>query len=429
MLFSFPCSCGSYVLVEEDSGSQFFCPECGRIHDMPRRAIPATTGQSAAPAANALVPGKLAAAEAGDTLVDEPVLPDPEAVSLQPVEAGKRIGPDPVDRYIDVSDLTTRPAQDLACGIVSAAPASRSAPPPATPAPAAAVTYTANTSFPPPPSAIPVGPPLRTEEVLMAIHVGPPPLPQARPPVNEHDEFEADGPPGVPRISKRVGRRQAWSRLILGLGFYYGQFLSNLVTLTVLMLGLNIMSLVEEHAQPRLAAFLIGVTALGMFLVGPVLGIVGSVMCSYLPEKVGSRALMWAALGMNMAPMVVGLFFTLFLTVLGGVGLAVITSLLGLMSMYAAWICFMFFLKQVADYLQMAICVDEAANFILWSIPLMVAPPCFLVLAALLADVTLGPVIVFFLITVWLIFNSKYMLGVLNLVSSIRQAIRTRERV
>jgi hypothetical protein len=97
--------------------------------------------------------------------------------------------------------------------------------------------------------------------------------------------------------------------------------------------------------------------------------------------------------------------------------------------MYAAWICFMFFLKQVADYLQMAICVDEAANFILWSIPLMVAPPCFLVLAALLADVTLGPVIVFFLITVWLIFNSKYMLGVLNLVSSIRQAIRTRERV
>lgn len=412
MLFTFPCTCGKFILVEEGAARHFFCPDCGRIHDMPERAIPGRPGGVTSANQNASTPVQ------ARLLGEAPVLPDPDSVGLEP--AYETIGPDVADKPVEdfpparEAPALAREAHYELAETPHIKPATPPAPPPAV-IPSAAIEPLPSSPAPLP-EALPVG----LAVPVQANQAKPPPLPRARESSAEVEEV---------RLMRRGGRQHAWGRLILGLGFYYGQFLCNLVTLSILMLGLNIMSLIEERAQPRIAGFLIGITALGFFLVGPTLGIVGSWLCFLTPEKVANKNLMIGALALSASPMLFGMIFAIFFAMGGAVVPAVVASMFGLMTMYGAWICFMYFVKQIADYLEMEICVDEAAHFVLLSIPLMVAPVCLLVLGILLADVTMGPVIVMLLITVWLVFNSKFMLGVLNLVSSVRQAIRTRERV
>jgi hypothetical protein len=231
----------------------------------------------------------------------------------------------------------------------------------------------------------------------------------------EEEDYEDDE---LPR--KRTGGMKKSERMKLvrlGLGFHY----AGLVIVLVCMVVSLLMPLLMLSGGFFLVGFL-NICMLVAYLAIPGLWIAGSVLCLFVPPKSGGFPLILASVilnGVAIASLVV------LWIILGPL------AMLGVFASFAAWVCFMLFLRALATYLREHGCADEAMQLLYLGIGLIVgivlfvgllfvlamplqSPPWLLMILALGGGITL------------LVFEVKFLLRNLGLIGTLRQAIARR---
>jgi hypothetical protein len=229
------------------------------------------------------------------------------------------------------------------------------------------------------------------------------------------DRDEDDDYPRKKKGSKKRERREHREQLRkvdLGLLFHYWKYLTFVLSILLLMLG-NLVA----FALPPLAA-LLGVLAGLCTFVSPLLGIVGSVLCSFVPPRAEARLLILLSLGFDAGA-------------LGMALLAVVAFLLGPVALFFLLLCvvcgftgfalFMCFLKKLAVYLDDRPAGEEAiAAMIAYFGVVFGGLLVILMLMALMIRAPFVGVLVVLAYGTWLVYLIKVVFRVLNVISGLR---------
>jgi hypothetical protein len=305
------------------------------------------------------------------------ICPNGHRMNLPDQHAGKRYRCPLCFMFIDVPLPDSTPV-----------PAPVAAPPPAP-------TVNATAPAPPPPAAAPAQPAAAT-----------PPAPAAETP------GEQPPPPPMPEL--------VW--VDWGLGFHYARLP---VFLLSVLVGLLI-AVLKDFLDPEWVARIGLILVVGILLLSPVLGLVGSVLCLKFPREANVRPLLLGSLGFDVAAILLGLL------VLGGSftpGGSVIVQIVGGAAELVAWMLFMVFLDQAARFLNQEVASAEALRLLKSGIVLTVV--WGLVFAAVLAlAASLGsPVylVALPLALYLLVMTLLFLFQQLALISTVRQVIRIKE--
>jgi hypothetical protein len=235
----------------------------------------------------------------------------------------------------------------------------------------------------------------------------------------EEDEDDFEEEEDRPRKKKGgMKRRQRMNLVNLGLGFHYAGLV--VVLIATLLYLLTPVTLPFIGTAPGLFLFLMGAMGLAVYVVTPLLWVTGSILCLFVPPKSGAMVFDMISLILAGVTIPMGIIMTFS-------GLPPILSGLTLL---AAWVLFMLFLRQLANYLHEETSADEALQIIYMFIVLVVCQIVLIVVmfaiifyaqSFLLASIIGLPAgIALF------VFYIKFLMRQLNLIGSIRQVIATR---
>jgi hypothetical protein len=249
-------------------------------------------------------------------------------------------------------------------------------------------------------------------------------VPVAHPPEEDVDLPDPDDEPEpTPRKSSKRERRAALARVNRGLGFRYAQLLLYLIALLLFAVTLFVSNFTASSAPAtRFLVLALAYLIIGVSLVTPVLGLVGSILCLWVPAASGARPyiIVSCLLDVLSVPLGIALFLLRWPSVL--------TAPLWVPS----WILFLFFLRNLSEYLRERACAAEALQAVWHWLGLSVGMPVLIALlgagAYFLGFVgfCLFMVVGSALMLVWLAWAIKYVVRVLDLIGSLRQVILSR---
>jgi hypothetical protein len=224
----------------------------------------------------------------------------------------------------------------------------------------------------------------------------------------------------------------------LGLGFHYARLLVLLVSVGLLYGGIFVGSILLTFGggAGSVKSGLMGlglifvVSAIAGFLISfiaPILGLVGSALCLWVPAQSGGKGFIIASLALDGVALVMGLVLRL-------VGLAMdnpIPGLVGVGFSYLlgcfAWAMFMVFLGRVCAYIDQPKMAEESGNLLIQGAVIMAVSPLLLLVVGALAVVPFAGIILSLgLLLASLKYFFKFLRLQLDLVGSIRQVIWTR---
>jgi hypothetical protein len=236
----------------------------------------------------------------------------------------------------------------------------------------------------------------------------------------------------------------------LGLGFHYAKLLTILIGIFLAMVGLILAAFTDMNVV-GIGARLVVIAAWAVVaLVAPVLGLVGSVLCCRVPRRTRGRPLIVTALALETAALAVPIL----LLVLGdgaaalradGAGRHVATVALGQLApvcTLVGFVLFMLFLRRLASFLNQPGAADEAVTIIYRYLLLYVVAPAALAGLAFAALTMASPgnlvaligicvldLVVLAAAVAWVLYSLSLMFRTLNLIGSLRQALRAGDGV
>ena len=283
-------------------------------------------------------------------------------------------------------------------------------------------------------------PPLPTAivELPVAQPELPPPLPVAVPvfasseairegepemEVEEEPEVDAVGRPT--KIGKRKQKREQMRRVQLGLGFHFWKYLTYI-------LGINLMisGVILATFMPLLAIMVVVVGYIAI-LVSPILGIVGSILCTSVPAKIEARPLITVSLGLDASCLLLG-FLGGFIglvtrTLPGSQGIAFLVFLIASTACgLAAFVLFMLFLRKLATYLDDHKTADEAMTHMINLLAVVLGGGAVMIVtAAILFNIEpwLGALAVGLEYLCFFVLYLKVLFAILDVISTLRARI------
>jgi cytochrome b subunit of formate dehydrogenase len=203
-----------------------------------------------------------------------------------------------------------------------------------------------------------------TPPVAIPVFAQPYAVTEGRPPeVGTEEEAEyADDVAAVDRSvkpSRRKERRQQIRKVQLGLGFHFWKYLTY-----VLGINLTISGVILATFLPLLGILVVAFGYVAM-LVSPVLGIVGSILCTAVPAKTEAKPLISVSLGLDASCLILG-FLGGFIglvtrTLPGAEGIAFLVFLIfSIACGLGGFVMFMLFLRKFATFLDDHKTADEA---------------------------------------------------------------------
>lgn len=231
---------------------------------------------------------------------------------------------------------------------------------------------------------------------------------------------------GEPRPRKKMKESERMKRAYLGLGFVYAKFICLIVGM--LFMGLTSIALFFSSG-----GILVGCLSLPLAAATPLLGLIGALLCFWVPKRSRSRLHIQVSFGLDAGSILAaGLGMALFL--IGGVIGIVGVSLLFLSSVASIVACLLFmqFLRALAYYPRDKGTANESEGVMVLWLLVTVGP---MVLAPLVTGVgALGKsilgvcllVVIDPLSFILFIYFFKVQLRMLNLIAAVRQRIVSR---
>jgi hypothetical protein len=268
----------------------------------------------------------------------------------------------------------------------------------------------------------------------------------------ELDTLEAveEGHSGSRRMRNKD--RLRWANT--GLGFHYAKMLCFLFSFLVLIVAMLLVPLAIGGMAASAANSDRGGMAVagGLFIlvlvmtiltmlssfVTPVLGFIGSFFCLWLPGKSNARLLMLisfildaVAIACVLVAIVMAIATGFFRGGAAGdtaAGLVSILQYVAVAGYFAAWVLFMIALRNLAYYLKDEVTGDEAIRMMLFAIIVTITGPIGIAIVILAVWwIPIGGVLLILLaLGGWLYGEFKIIMGILNLIGTIRQNIQTR---
>lgn len=212
----------------------------------------------------------------------------------------------------------------------------------------------------------------------------PDPRPNAKLQVEEDEEFVELEPEESELPKKKKARARQQRRVDLGLQFHYAKIVCLLGALAVWMMLSATMPLQDtlDGGMATLIRIIGAISILGLFIIAPVLGIIGSILCCFVPRRTRARPLIVGSLVLDLIPfllVVVALLIALLARLglaeqEGAIGVARVVQVLALLLLVAGWAVFMLFLRRLADYLDEGGQHEEALSILVGGILIMVTP-------------------------------------------------------
>jgi DNA-directed RNA polymerase subunit M/transcription elongation factor TFIIS len=255
----------------------------------------------------------------------------------------------------------------------------------------------------------------------------------ARPSVEELEEVDEEASEQLevlddddrPRKVK-LTNRQRMKLVKLGLGFYYAKFLCTVVVfgLSALSMALALVPVVGLSMVP-----VIGCLDLILVPLTPFLGLVGGVLCFWVPQKSKGRLLVQIACGLDAGALLIaagGVPFAWFFS-FDMIRLVLAGSLLLFL---AACILFMLFLRALAAHVRDYGTAEETIRVMITWLLTLFLPPFVLALLIAIAysarSLQMAAIFIYAGTLIWLIIYTKVLLNLLNAISSVRQRIASR---
>jgi hypothetical protein len=297
-----------------------------------------------------------------------------------------------------------------------------------------------------PPPAVVAGPP--PAAAPPGVRPGPPPLPP-QPQGAAPEEYYPDDDPDRPR-KKGMKKRQRLRLVKLGLGFYYAKILCYLVMVLLYALGNVLIFMAGVAALTRNEDAFIGMAglltvlflvAVVLFYVTPILGLTGTLLNFWVPQKAGARPLAIVAFvldAVSLLLLLVALVMQLsavatapvagFASSLMASGMAAIVQLVAMLVMLAGVVVFITYLKPLGYYLGEEVSGDEAGSIAITFPLTVVVPPFFLIGAVFVLRQAgcFGLLIILGMFVGWLVGMVLVLLRLLAVIGSLRQVLETR---
>lgn len=245
---------------------------------------------------------------------------------------------------------------------------------------------------------------------------------------------------------KKGSRREALDKVHRGLGFHYAKQMLFLVNILLLMMTAIFNSFGSPSSVERargggsefslfmVFAALTAILSILGILAAPVLGIIGSVFCSWVPAKAKAKGLIVASLGLDVIAIPLPAIGFISLGFLGEVLLHVVQF--GFM--IASWALFMLFLKALAAYLNEEQAEDEAGRLLLKGFLMLVGLPIGILIAMVFlalfffagaaglglargGNLFTGGIA---LMVLWFIVTVNYLFEILTLIGNLRNVLK-----
>jgi hypothetical protein len=254
-----------------------------------------------------------------------------------------------------------------------------------------------------------------------------PPAEGRPPPMTESEPGPSAAPPKDADPDRaRETARWAWTKR--GLGFHYARIVVIILSFLAYLFALVLQSV---HATPVAAVLLC--SSFGVSLVGPALGLIGSLLCLRVPSQAGARPFIILSLMLDVIVIPsTSLQYTGVLTAAAeAVGLS--TPLLALIVFgalqMADWVFYIFFQRRLAQFFDDDNAADEAVQVLVRGVLLVVAPVLLVFgFIVLLVQVPLVGCLMLPLAYLLLIFLAalyvKFLLRQLALIDTLRGLIR-----
>ncbi len=199
----------------------------------------------------------------------------------------------------------------------------------------------------------------------------------------------------------KVRRRMALVRL--GLGFYYAKFLCIIAAITLSIASFIFAFLPSGATLSTVASCL----ELPTLAVTPLLGLVGGLLCFWVPKKARARLLIQISFGLD-AFSILAPFTSIISLLTGGAGAALGFIIAGILAGIAACVLFLLFLRALAYYLGDSVSGDAAMQVMIQWLVVMVVPPSLLLVAVATAIkgeiIILAQIFIFVGFPVWIYF-------------------------
>lgn len=268
----------------------------------------------------------------------------------------------------------------------------------------------------------------------------------------DDDDDEGDtGSAATPeerRKQRQRDRREGLRKVSLGLLLHIIRLWATTVLIFFLLLGVVFASIVAASAQPNVerlsneataifSAIAFGCAILVIVLAAslPILGLVGSGFCCFVPAKAEARGLIITSIVFDVVALLASLLQMLaFLFVSDPAKRERFEQLVqagGIFFSFAALFAFILFMRQVAFYLKKTLLASAAMNVATWLIVVVITGPVVylgLIFLSVLIVVMLGPVLsvgaLFLVIIIWFaLFYYLWFRPVLSLIANVRGAI------
>ena len=248
----------------------------------------------------------------------------------------------------------------------------------------------------------------------------------------------------VKKAPKKQDQAGKLARVRLGLAFHFARLIIFLASPVVLLLAIVVGAMASAGGRTTglaggLLAVIVAVLVVVALLSTPVLGIIGSILCAWVPKK-SARTMIMVSMALDMASFGLGIV-TLLLTVTGALSevpaLTVALQFAQLCLTVAAWVLFMIFLRRLALSIEEWGQADEAGQIIWFGALLVLLPPLVMVCLSLLvtlpaargAVAALAPAMLILTIVLGiaqLVFLIKFAFRQLELISYLRRVIAQR---
>jgi hypothetical protein len=256
--------------------------------------------------------------------------------------------------------------------------------------------------------------------------------------IREEEEYALPRPRrsrGEERQRKRASkkgrlRRRNLGLVNLGLGFHFARFV---VFLFCILLHVGFVFLARP--SPSVAIVLGILFNISFFIIAPLLGITGSILCLWVPGESNARVFIIVALAIDAA---LPFFWVILIAAslsAGAVG-AIVIVLLAFVAFVVSWVFFMLFLKFLADYLSEHALGHEAIRLLIKGITILVGTIiCDAIIIAVVFSLPPETIVVFAILLIvvfliifitWVVIMVNFILEILNLIGSIRQVIASR---
>lgn len=184
---------------------------------------------------------------------------------------------------------------------------------------------------------------------------------------------------------ERAEQKRRLGRVSRGLGLHYAR----LLVLLFSIFGLVLVALGTDIVPEGILSALALVIGAALFLLGPVLGLIGSVLCFWIPPESRARGLIVLMVLVDLVPYPLGYIFFIG-PVPADMKILVVYAVAGLQ--VVSWMLFALFLRQLSRYLGQEGLAIDAARLLVIGLCLTVLPVLlWLFLAGLVAS-GIGPV-------------------------------------